>query len=191
MISDSVPVTELLKRWAAGEKTAEARLFDYVYRELRRVAGHYLRKEGPGHSLQPTALVNEVYLRIAGSDPVDWKDRAHFFALASRAMRRVLVDHARTKLAKKRGAEVQRVTWDGEGAPASSGAEEILAVDTALESLAKIEPRQASIVEMRYFSGLSVEETAAVLGVSSRTVKREWSLARIWLRQEIAGRSLD
>lgn len=181
-------LTLLLKQCNDGDKDAESRLITLVYRELRRLAGHYMRHERAGHTLQPTALVHEAYVRLMGQESAKWHDRKHFFSAASRVMRNVLVDHARSHRAAKRGGEFQQVTLDGEIPMSETGWSEVLAVHEALDKLAAEDPRKARIVELRYFTGLSVEETADLLSVSAKTVKRDWSLARIWLHQEIAGR---
>lgn len=178
-------VTALLQRWSAGHRDAETELFAYVYKELRRLAGYHIRVERVGHTLQPTALVHEVYLRLFGGETVPWENRNHFLAIASRAMRRVLVDHARTKQAEKRGGDVIHVSLTGKDRVESSSFAEMLDVHKALDKLAASEPRQAQVVEMRYFGGLSVDETAEALGVSPKTVKRDWAMARVYLYNEI------
>lgn len=181
------PVTQLLRRWAAGDRGAESELFSEVYKELRRMAAHFMQLEQAGHTLQPTALVHEVYVRVLGSGPAQLQDRQHFMAVASRAMRHVLVDHARSRQANKRGGNARHVTLDGSQAFADASVPEVLAVHQALDRLTAIEPRQSQIVEMRYFAGFSLDEIADALGVSSRTVKRDWALARQWLYREIVG----
>jgi RNA polymerase sigma factor (TIGR02999 family) len=156
-----------------------------VYEELRRLAGHYLRLERPGHTLQPTALLHEAFLRLVGQREVVWQNRAHFFGIAAQMMRRILVDHARRKMAAKRDASAYRVELALPEGEAEDREPELLALDEALTQLEELDPRQARIVELRFFGGLTVEETAEVTGVSTRTVKREWRTARAWLRSEL------
>ena len=158
-----------------------------VYHELRKLARHYLQRERPGHSLSSTALVNELYLRLVEDDRVDWNSRAHFFGIAARQMRRILVDHARRKQADKRGGGVAKVPFDSQ-VMTSDPDEDVLRLDQALEALGERDERQAKLVELKYFVGLSIEETARVLGVSSGTVKREWAFARAWLSREMQRR---
>jgi RNA polymerase sigma factor (TIGR02999 family) len=178
-------ITQLLIQVTEGNQEAESRLIPLVYGELRRLARRYMRNERPDHTLQATALVHEAYLRLAGQKDISWQNRAHFFGVAANAMRRILVDHARAKQAKKRGGDDQKVSFD-EAVPVQPEApQDFLALDEALERLAKRDPRQARIVELRYFGGLSEEETAEVLGISVRTVKRDWKVARAWLYKEI------
>ncbi len=182
---DSEDVTDLLAAWRAGDAEAEARLLDRAYVTLRHIAIAQLRAERPGHTLQPTALVHEAYLRLLGQREIDWRDRAHFYGLAALTMRRVLVDHARRRLAKKRKA--------GEVAPPltvaddSGAAIDLLDLDRTLTRLAERFPRQARVVELRYFADLELDEIAALLEVSERTVKRDWRFARVWLREELGG----
>ena len=178
-------VTNLLIELKNGNRDAESRLMPLVYGELRRLAGLYMRGERPGHTLQATALVHEAYLRLVGHEDVDWQNRAHFFGVAANLMRRILVDHARAKQAKKRGGGDQKVSLDQAVLVRPEAPEQFLALDEALERLAKRDPRQARIVELRYFGGLSEEETAEVLQISVRTVKRDWSVARAWLYQQL------
>jgi len=159
-------------------------LIPIVYEELRRLAHHYMRGERIGHTLQTTGLVNEVYLRLAGIDGLRWRDKAHFFAMAATLMRRVLVDYARQRGREKRGGGVS-VTSLGEYAVAPQAEVDIIALDRALERLAAIDPQQGRIVELRFFAGLSVEETAEAVGVSPATVKREWATAKLWLYNEL------
>jgi RNA polymerase sigma factor (TIGR02999 family) len=157
-----------------------------VYGELRRLAASYLRSERPDHTLQPTALVHEAYLRLV-DQATDWRNRAHFFGIAAQMMRRILVDHARRRQASKRDPERLRVAASAAEAASSDNAPDLLALDAALEALERLDARQAKIVELRFFAGLSVEETAEVANVSTATVKREWRTARAWLRREIEG----
>jgi len=182
-------VTDLLRAWRGGDDRADDRLLERVYDTLRRIAIAQLRGERSGHTLQPTALVHEAYLRLLGQRDVDWRDRAHFFGLASKTMRRILVDHARRRRAQKRGAgeEVEslsvEVTAGGAGDPTE--AVDLLDLDRALDRFAERFPRQAKVVEMRYFSGLEFDQVAVALEVSPRTVKRDWSFARAWLRDAL------
>lgn len=179
--------TELLKALRAGDGEAAEKLLPLVYAELHRVAAAYMRRERPGHTLQPTALINEAYLRLMHED-VDWNSRAHFIGFASHVMRRVLVDYARTRNAEHRGGRLERVELAEQMAVSPERLDEVADIDEALTRLEAINPRQAQVVELRYFGGLSVEETGAVIGVAPRTVKREWALARIWLFRELQGR---
>jgi RNA polymerase sigma factor (TIGR02999 family) len=181
-------VTRLLERASAGDADARATLFDVLYRELRRLAESAMRAERVNHTLQPTALVHEAFLRLAG-DQGRFESRAHFLGVAAHAMRRVLVDHARGRNAQKRGRGATLVTvhdLDDLPQPAASEDLDLVVLDDALSRLTVLDARQGQIVELRFFGGLSVEETAAVVGVSERTIKREWQLSRAWLRREIA-----
>ena len=179
-------VTALLRDWSGGDRDALERLMPLVYQELRRLAASYLRVERPDHTLQPTALVHEAYLRLVDQRGVSWQNRAHFFGIAAQMMRRILVDHARRQQAAKRDATALRVqAMSAEGEEASVRDPELLALDQALCGLESLDARQARIVELRFFGGLTVEETAEVAGVSSATVKREWRTARAWLAREI------
>ena len=181
-------VTQLLIAWREGDSGAEQRLLPAVYDELHRQAERAMRRENEAHTLQATALVNEAYLRLVDQSRVQWKNRAHFFGVAAQVMRRILVDHARSRLADKRGAGAKRLTLDDAnvGAPEESGGIDVLDLHEALERLAALDETQARVVELRYFSGLNIEETAEALGVSPATVKREWSVARAWLRRELS-----
>ena len=179
-------VTALLRDWSGGDRDALERLMPLVYQELRRLAASYLRVERPDHTLQPTALVHEAYLRLVDQRGVSWQNRAHFFGIAAQMMRRILVDHARRRQAAKRDATALRVqAMSAEGEEASVRDPELLALDQALCGLESLDARQARIVELRFFGGLTVEETAEVAGVSPATVKREWRTARAWLAREI------
>ena len=180
-------ISHLLKEWSAGDREALDRLTPLVYEELRHQAARYLRRERPGHTLQTTALIHEAYLRLIDAKDVDWQSRAHFFAVAANLMRRILVDHARRRDAGKRGGSHVRMQLDEALAVSKEADVDLLAIDEALDRLATIDPQQARVVELRFFSGFSVEETAAALGVSPKTVKRDWSVARAWLRREIGG----
>jgi RNA polymerase sigma factor (TIGR02999 family) len=183
-------VSRLLRAWGRGDLQARDELVPVVYRELRRRAGAYLRRERSDHTLQPTALVHEAYLRLTAQDRVAWQNRAHFFAIAAQMMRRVLVDHAREHQAAKRPGAHLKVMLDDRIGAAQPRACELIMVDEALIELERIDPRQAQIVELRYFGGLSEPEVAAVLSVSRATVTREWQTARAWLyRRLTTGRS--
>lgn len=186
MVSEAEPgqITELLLDWRAGDDQARDRLFDSLYAELRRLAAIQLSGGRGGDTLQPTALVSEAYLRLIDASGVDWQDRAHFLSLAVSVMRRVLVDHARRRNAAKRGAGLVHVTLPPDVA-ASSEDVDVELVDTAVEALSKIHPRQGRIVELRFFGGLEVREVAEVLGVSTATVKRDWAAGRLWLFREL------
>ena len=179
-------VTGLLIAWSDGEEAASGRLVDAVYAELRRLAKGYLRRERRDHSLPPTALVHEAYLKLVDQRQVRWHNRAHFFAIAAHVMRRLLVDHARAHGAAKRGAGARVPLQDFE-VSAEAPDVEILALDTALDRLEAIDQRQSRLVELRFFGGLTVDETAVVLGVAPITVKRDWALARAWLYRELRG----
>ena len=176
--------SQLLADWANRDPTARDRLVPIVYEELRRLAHHHMRGEREGHTLQTTALVNEVYLRLGGIDALRGPDRAHFFALAATLMRRVLVDYARQRAREKRGAGVSVIPLD-ENAVAPGPAVDVVALDGALERLAAVDPQQSRVVELRFFAGLSVQETADALGVSPATVKRDWATAKLWLYNEL------
>ena len=178
-------VTRILQAWGKGDQQALDQLMPLVYGELRRIARQRLRRERPDHTLQPTALVHEAYLRLVDQRGATWQNRAQFFGVAAQLMRRILVDHARRHQAAKRGGSALKVTWDDAVIPAKERAEELVAVDEALSRLAEMDPRQGRVVELRLFSGLTVEETAEVLDISPATVKREWTAARAWLSREI------
>ncbi len=178
-------VTRLLQAWGHGDETALERLVPLIYRELHQRAHRYMGRERPGHTLQTSALVNEVYLRMAGSPKVAWESRNHFFAIAARMMRRILVDHARTKRSLKRGGEDHAVTLDEEYLLAGQPSRDLVSLDDALKALAAQDARKGRVVELRFFGGLSVEETAQVLKVSVQTVMRDWKLAKVWLLREM------
>ena len=201
------PVTQLLAKWRSGNEQALGELTGLVYQELRSLAQRHLRRERHNHTIQRTALVNEAFVRLVNQQSVDWQSRAHFFALASNLMRRILVDHARARLASKRGGGISAVSLDELMAPldaedaAGTGHasnipepqhvdeetdEDVAAIDEALTRLAQLDARQARVVEMRYFGGLTIEETATALEISDATVKREWTLARAWLKRELS-----
>ena len=188
MAGPRTDVTTLLGELKLGRKDAYERLMPMVYRELRRMAGGQMRLERMGHTLQPTALVHETFLRLVDQSHADWQSRAHFYGAAAQLMRRLLVDHARRRKAGKRGIPV---TLNEEVIPRTGGTdqtEEILAVDEVLERLAALEPRQARVVELRYFAGQSVEETAELMGISARTVKADWAMAKGWMRIQLSAR---
>ena len=191
-MAEEIPVTDTFLRWRSGDASALDDLLPRVYDELRALADAYMRRERAGHTLQPTALVHEAFLRLLRLPPGSVQNRVHFFALAAQAMRRILADHARRHRAAKRGGSAVRVPLElVEGAPALGAAapSEVAAddLDAALEDLAKLDARQARVVELRFFGGLSIEETAEVLAVSSATVKRDWLVARAWLHRELRG----
>jgi RNA polymerase sigma-70 factor (ECF subfamily) len=178
-------VTLLLKQVAAGNQDAVGKLIPLVYEELRRVAQNHLRLERPNHTLQPTALVHEAFLKLVAQRKADWQGRAHFFAVASQLMRRILVDYARGRLSAKRGGRQVKLPLDQVFVLSPGRCDELLALDESLERLGKLDARQSRVVELRFFGGLSVEEAAKVLGVSPKTVKREWSMAKAWLYGEM------
>jgi len=179
-------VTELLARWNQGEAAAREALVPLVYEELRRVATRCLASQNQDHTLQCTALVHEAYLRLVGRESVHWKDRVHFFAVASRLMRGILVDHARMHQAAKRGGNAVTVLLDESLATPKQRELNVIALDYALTSLAALDDRQSQIVELRFFGGLSIEDTSHVLGISPATVKREWATARLWLLRQMS-----
>jgi RNA polymerase sigma factor (TIGR02999 family) len=177
----SQSITQLLIEWRDGDQTALDRLIPLVHQELRRLAHHYLRQERAEHTLQTTALVNEAYLKLVDHKGMHWQNRAHFFAVAAQAMRRILVDHARTRDALKRGGGLAMTNLDEAATIADTQAAELLALNDALDQLALLDPRKSRIVELRYFGGMTVEETAGVVGLSPTTVNREWQSAKTWL----------
>ncbi len=178
-------LSTLLRAWNSGDESALDKLMPLVYDELHRLAHWHMARERAGHTLQTTALVNEAYLRLIGTDQIQWKDRAHFFAIAAKMMRRILVDMARSRVFQKRGGHARKVTLD-EGLLASPKPDkELLRLDDALNALSEFDPRKARVVELRYFGGLSVEETAEVLQVSVITVIRDWNMAKLWLLDEL------
>jgi RNA polymerase sigma factor (TIGR02999 family) len=204
MTSPDSPVTQLLAEWRAGSDRALAQLSTLLYDELRQLAQRALRGERPDHTIQRTALVNEAFMRLVAQNSVDWQNRSHFFALASSLMRRILVDYARARHAQKRGGGAELLSLDAMGARQNEDGrpiedappaalrhedaelhEDLVEIDRALAALDALDPQQAKVVEMRYFAGLTVEETAEALGISPATVKREWSMARAWLRCEL------
>jgi RNA polymerase sigma factor (TIGR02999 family) len=184
-------VTQLLLDWSGGDKAALDRLTPLVYEELRRLAHHYMGRERPGHTLQTTAVVNEAYLHLINQRGVEWQNRAHFFGIAARLMRRILTGYARSRQCAKRGGGEYQVGLDEAMVVSEERVAEMAALDDALNSLARIDERKSRIVEMRFFGGLSIEETAEVLGVSPGTVMRDWTLAKAWLRREIGNEEQD
>jgi RNA polymerase sigma factor (TIGR02999 family) len=182
----SQTVTQLLVAWSQGEQAALERLVPLVHAELRRIARRYMSRERPGHTLQTTALVNEAYLRLINASQVRWQDRAHFFAVSSQLMRRILVDFARSRRYLKRGAGAQKVSFDEALVVSSERGRDLVALDDAMIALASTDARKARVVELRFFGGLSVKETAEVLKVSPDTVLRDWSLAKAWLGREMS-----
>ena len=182
----SPQVTQLLVAWGKGDELARDQLMALVYEELHRLAHRYMKRESPGHTLQTSALVNEAFVRLVDFKNVRWQNRAHFFGISAQMMRRILVDYARTRNYAKRGGGAQQISLD-EGSTVSQGrSAEVVHVHEALEQLAEFDPRKSQIVELRFFGGLSIEETAEVLGVSPGTVMRDWTLAKAWLRREIS-----
>lgn len=179
-------VTQLLNDWNEGDKTVLDQLIPIVYEELRRQASKYLRRERVGHTLQTTALIHEAYLRLVDQKTVQWQNRAQFFGIAAQLMRRILVDHARTKHRAKRGGSDVRISLNEAMVVMNESQLDLLEIDEALDRLAAIDEQQSRIVELRFFSGLSVEETATALGISPATVKRDWSVAKAWLHREIS-----
>lgn len=183
-------VTRLLADLRAGRPDVVEQVLPLVYDELRAIAARHMRRERPGHTLQPTALVHDAFLKLVDQTRVEWQDRAHFFAIASQAMRRILVDHARARAAGKRGSGAEHVASDDTVVLAGEpglGPEELIALDTALDGLAARDAQQARVVELRYFAGLTIEETAEAMQISPATVKREWAMARAWLHRRLGG----
>ena len=183
-------ISALLRAWSDGDQSALERLTPIVYDELRRLARRYMKRERPGHSLQTAALVNEAYMRLVDYERMQWQNRAHFFAVSSQLMRRILVDHAR-RHNLKRGGGVQHVSLDEAAVVGGDQDADLVALDNAMNALLRIDPRKVQVVEMRFFGGLSVEETAEVLKVSTITVKRDWRAARAWLYRELTGGPTD
>jgi RNA polymerase sigma factor (TIGR02999 family) len=182
---DSQNITQLLKDWSEGDQEVLDKLMPLVYEELRRQASRYLRRERPNHTLQTTALIHEAYLKLIGQE-VSWQNRAHFFGIAAQAMRRILVDHAKTRHREKRGGAAENLALEEAAyVGVAEKSVDLVNLDEALNRLAKLDPRQARIVELRYFSGLSIDETAEVIGVSNATVRNDWNMAKAWLKQEI------
>lgn len=185
MSAESVETTQLLRAWAGGDSGALERLTPRVYQELRRLAGRFMQNERPGHSMQATALVHEAYLKLIDVDNVDWEHRAHFFAVSAQIMRRILLDRARSRVAVKRGGKAAHINLDEVPDVSADRAAELISLDDALHTLSGIDSRKAQVVELRFFGGLTIEETAGVLKISPDTVKRDWNMARAWLRKEL------
>jgi RNA polymerase sigma factor (TIGR02999 family) len=183
MITSQQEVTQLLVDWSNGDEAALDKLLPLVNAELRRLAARYMRREPPGHTLQTSALVNEAYLRLVDQRHVRWQNRTHFFGIAAQLMRRILIDHARSHHYAKRGGGALKVSLDEAAAATEARSAELLAVDEALEKLTALDARKGRIVELRFFGGLSLEETAEVMGISSPTVQREWRAAKAWLHR--------
>ena len=178
-------VTELLVRWRGGDRAALDALVPLVYDELRHLAHHYLQRERPGHTLQSTALVHEAYARLVEQNLPEWQNRAHFFGVAAQLMRQILVDYARNRRAAKRGGDACRVTLDDAASLPQRVDVDVVALDDALKHLAKIDPQQSRVVELRFFAGLSIEDASEVMGISTSTVTRDWNTARVWLYREL------
>ncbi|HEY6252236.1 MAG TPA: sigma-70 family RNA polymerase sigma factor [Candidatus Angelobacter sp.] len=191
MTSPTHEITGLLLAWSGGDPQALEKLTPLVYEELHRTARRYMAREQRGHTLQATALINEVYVRLVDLRDVKWQDRAHFFALCASMMRRILIDFARSRNYQKRGGTARRVTFDEALFGSHEPAADILALDEALTGLAGVDQRKSRVVELRFFGGLSVEETAAVLKVSDETVKRDWRMAKLWLLREMSAEKRD
>ena len=190
MGTEEADITEMLADIAAGKRDGMQQLVPLVYDALHDIAQNLLQGESPGNSLQPTALVNEAYLRLVDLTRIDWAGRTHFFAVGSTMMRRILVDHARARRRHKRGGQLKRITLSDDMQVSTRCDEDVLAIEDALEKLAKLDPRQAKVVEMRFYGGLTVEEVAEVLGVSKRTVESDWTMVRAWLRRELSGETI-
>jgi len=182
---DQSEISKILRDWNAGNRESEDELLPLVYRELRVIAAKYMRRDRKEHTLQPTALVHEAYLRLVDISDIDWKDRHHFFAVAANVMRNVLVDHARAHFAEKRGGHAPHISLEDAFELSNRNEADLLSIDEALSELAKFDERQSKIVELRFFGGLTIEETASVMGISVATVKQEWILARTWLYREL------
>ncbi|HEV2351402.1 MAG TPA: sigma-70 family RNA polymerase sigma factor [Terriglobia bacterium] len=191
MYPSTFEITELLQAWSGGDKKALDKLAPLVYAELHRTAHRYMARERPGHTLQTTALVNEVYLRLVDTKEVNWQNRAHFFGICARLMRRVLTDFARSKGFLKRGGRSPHVALDDALVVSPQPRADLVALDEALNELSKQDPRKSQVVELRFFGGLTVEETAEVLKVSGETVKRDWELAKAWLLREMRSKRDD
>lgn len=185
MAADAHEITQLLRAWRGGDQTALDQLLPLVYDQLRRLAGRYLRAERAGHTLQSSALVHEAYLLLIGQNEIDWQSRAHFLGVAAQAMRRVLVDYARSRNYQKRGGKLEHLDIEAAATIGLEREAEIVALDDALQGLERFDARKSRVVELRYFGGLTVEETAEVLGISVPTVIRDWNMAKAWLRKEM------
>ncbi len=186
MVAPSHEVTQLLKAWTTGDERALEKLTPLVYEQLRRVAQHHMAGQRPGHILQTTALVNEVYLQLLDCGQMNWQDRAHFFSMSAQLMRRILIDFARSRGSQKRGGDALHVSLDEAPSVSREPDSNLVALDDALKELATVDERKSKVVELRFFGGLSVEETAAVLEVSPETVMRDWRLAKLWLLRELS-----
>ncbi len=184
-------VTRMLRAWSGGDPAALDALVPILERELHATAGRYMQRERPGHTLQTTALVNEAYLRLVDVKQADWRDRAHFLAVCAQIMRRILVDHARARRSEKRGGGIAPITLDEALAASPEAGTDVLAVDEALSAFQQIDPRKARVVELRFFGGLSIEETAEALGISVESVARDWRLAKVWLMRRLTRRRHD
>lgn len=184
-------ITRLLRAWSAGDERALEQLTPLVYNELHRTAQRYMARERPDHTLQATALIDEVYMRLVEATNVDWQDRNHFFAVCARLMRRILTDFARSRHYQKRGAGARKITFNEDLHVVAEPTAELMALDDALRALAKVDKRKSDVVELRFFGGLNVEETASVLCVSDETVKRDWRLAKLWLLREMRAENGD
>ena len=184
-------ITVLLEQWGQGDRQALEQLTPLVYSELHRLASQYLRRERPDHTLQSTALVNEAYLKLVGQHSMRWQNRAHFFGIAAQLIRRILVDYARSRYAEKRGSSAPKLSLEEITESAAARDLDLIALDDALEDLAKIDARQSRVVELRFFAGLSVEETAEILQMSPATVKREWTAAKAWLFRQLRRQAAD
>lgn len=180
-------ITQLLKAWSSGDRDALDKLTPLVYRELHRAAKRYMSQQQAGHTLQATALINEVYLRLVDFKEVSWEDRSHFFAVCAQLMRRILTDWARSKLYLKRGKEAPHLSFEEALVVAPERGSDLVALDDALRALSEVDPRKSRVVELRFYAGLSVQETAALLRVSSETVMRDWRMAKLWLLREMSG----
>jgi RNA polymerase sigma-70 factor (ECF subfamily) len=187
-VEPQTQVTQLLKQWQEGSNDALEALMPLVYKELKRLAGSYLRRERPDHTLQSAALVNEAYLRLVDQNQTHWQNKAHFYGIAAQMMRRILADHARGHNAAKRGSGMPELELDEAIAPAQSRSLDLVDLEEALQKLERLDPQQGRIVELRFFSGLSIEDTANVLSISPATVKRDWAAARAWLFREVGAR---
>ena len=185
MEKEKQEISVILKDWSGGNRASADVLLALVYDELRKIASQYLRKERSGHTLQPTALVHEAYIKLIDISDINWQDRAHFFAVSANVMRHILVDHARARLSEKRGGSAQRIELDDAISFSGKPDVDVLAVDEALTMLAEFDPQQSRIVELRFFGGLTIEETAHVVGISPATVKREWAMAKAWLHRSL------
>jgi len=185
MTGNKQEISVILRDWSDGNRASADALLTIVYDELRKIAAQYLSKERSGHTLQPTALVHEAYMKLVDISDIKWQDRAHFFAVSANVMRHILVDHARAKRAAKRGGSAQRIEFDDAVSLSNEPNVDLLAIDESLKELAKFDEQQSRIVELRFFGGLTIEETAHVVGISPATVKREWSVAKAWLRRRL------